>query len=134
MAGFIVLDSSMGESSENVLVLGASDCPERYAYKVMIQLLDQGHHVILVHPRLQEIEGRPVVASLSDVEDKVDTVTLYVNPSISEPLAEALIALNPQRVIFNPGTESPVLAKRLQDAGISTEDACTLVLLGTGQF
>ena len=124
----------MGEHNETVLVLGASDRPERYAYKALVQLVDHGHPVIPVHPRLHEIAGHPVVASLSEVNVPIDTVTLYVNPSISEPLANELIALKPRRVIFNPGTESPTLAKRLQDAGIATEDACTLVLLGTGQF
>ena len=124
----------MAEHNENVLVLGASDRPERYSHKAMVQLLDHGHHVILVHPRLSEIDGHPVTASLSEVAEPIDTVTLYVNPAISEPLADDLVALKPRRVIFNPGTESTTLANRLQDAGIATEDACTLVLRGTGQF
>ena len=124
----------MSETSQNVLILGASDRPERYAHKAMVQLLAQGHQVILVHPRLTEINGRRVVAALSDVSEPVDTVTLYVNPTLSEPLVSELIALKPKRVIFNPGTESAELAASLVKAGIAAEEACTLVLLATGQF
>ena len=39
-----------------------------------------------------------------------------------------------KRVIFNPGTESPELADTLDRAGITHLEACTLVMLQTGQF
>ncbi len=120
--------------SQRVVIVGASDKPERYAHKAMRSLLEHGHEVVLVHPRLKEIAGLPVLADLSQVEGAVDTVTLYVGPAISSGLAEALIALKPGSVIFNPGAENPDLTARLQAAGIATEEACTLVLLATGAF
>jgi predicted CoA-binding protein len=121
-------------AKENVVILGASDRPDRYAYRALNLLREHGHSVVLVHPRLQEIEGLPVVNSLGDVDGPVDTVTLYVNPAIGEKEAEALLALRPRRVIMNPGTESAVLRDRLTAAGIAVEEACTLVLLSTGQY
>ena len=124
----------MSKQSETVVVLGASDRPERYANKAILQLMDQGHHVIPVHPRLKEVAGLPVMTTLGEIEAVVDTVTLYVNPNISGTMTEALIAMKPRRVIFNPGTESPELEVILQQSGIASEDACTLVMLGTGQF
>jgi hypothetical protein len=42
--------------------------------------------------------------------------------------------MKPGRVLFNPGTESAVLQAKLDEAGIPWEEACTLVLLGTGMF
>ena len=120
--------------SQRVLIVGASDNPERYAHKAMRSLLEHGHEVVLVHPRLKEIEGRPVLAEVTEVTGAVDTVTLYVGPAISAGLAEGLIALKPGRVLFNPGAENAELADRLQAAGIATEEACTLVLLATGAF
>jgi hypothetical protein len=53
---------------------------------------------------------------------------------VVESLADEIIAAKPGRVIFNPGTEHPEMAKRFQAAGIKTMEACTLVLLSTGQF
>ena len=121
-------------TSERVVILGASDKPDRYAHRAFAMLREHGHVPVPVHPVLKEIEGVPVVADLSEVAGTVDTLTLYVNPSISETLADAIVALSPGRVIFNPGTESPKLATRLAEAGIPSEEACTLVLLGSGQF
>lgn len=122
------------EQRQRVVIVGASDHPERYAHMAMRSLLEHGHEIVLVHPRLKEIEGRPVLADLSQVEGAVDTVTLYVGPAISAGMADKLIALKPKRVLFNPGAENPGLAARLRDAGIETEEACTLVLLATGAF
>ena len=121
-------------ASERVVIVGASDKPDRYAHKAMQALTRHGHEVVLVHPRLKEIEGRPVVAHLSDVEGPVDTVTMYVSPAISTHMEEDLLAMRPKRVLFNPGSENPALQSALTAGGIVCEEACTLVLLSTGGF
>ncbi|MEN3941685.1 CoA-binding protein [Prosthecobacter sp. SYSU 5D2] len=119
---------------ERVVILGASDRPDRYAHKAMKALLRHGHEVVLVHPRHKEIEGRPVLADVGEVTGPVDTVTMYVGPAISAGLADKLMALKPRRVIFNPGSENPELQDKLENAGIRPEEACTLVMLATGQY
>lgn len=120
--------------SETVVVLGASNKPDRYANMAQKLLLQHGHRVIPVHPLLQQIDGVPVHASLDQIREPIDTVTMYVGPDRSAALADALVALKPKRVIFNPGSESDLLEQRLRAAGIAYEQACTLVLLNTGQF
>lgn len=119
---------------ERVVILGASDKPERYSHRAMKMLREHGHEIVLVHPRLAEIEGHPVLNDLSAIRGAVDTVTMYVGPEASSAVAGELIALRPRRVIFNPGSENPALQARLADAGVQVEEACTLVLLSTGQF
>ncbi len=124
----------MNPKPQNVVILGASDKPERYAYKAMKALIRHGHHITLVHPSLQQVEGQPVHRDLTTIPEPIDTVTLYVGPAISTGLQNELIALNPQRVLFNPGTENSTLADALTAAGIAHEEACTLVLLATDSF
>lgn len=119
--------------SETVAVIGASTNPDRYSNQAIRLLKEKGHTVIPVHPAQEEIEGLPVIASV-DALKNIDTVTLYVGPKHSADLLPGLIALKPRRVIFNPGTESDFLEKGLSEAGIDFEEACTLVLLRTGQF
>lgn len=119
---------------QRVVILGASDKPERYAHKALTALRKHGHGVVLVHPRLKEIDGLPVHASLGEITESIDTVTMYVGPTISTGLAEDLVRLKPRRVIFNPGSENPELEEKLNATGIRTQEACTLVMLATGQF
>ncbi|WP_395749318.1 CoA-binding protein [Prosthecobacter sp.] len=120
--------------TERVVIVGASNNPERYSHRALLLLRKYGHEVVPVHPALAEIEGVPVVADLRGISGPVDTVTMYVGEAISKGLQEKLIALKPRRIIFNPGAENAPLAAALQKAGIACEEACTLVLLKTGQF
>ena len=68
------------------------------------------------------------------IDNFVDTLTLYVGPQLLEPQAEAIVRLKPGRVILNPGTESRAVQQRLSEAGIEWFEACTLVMIRTGQF
>ena len=120
---------------KTTLVIGASENPERYSNKA-IQLLNQYKHPVLA---LGLRNG--MVGSTSIVKDinafkglPIDTVTLYINPRLQEDHYTAILDLKPKRVIFNPGTENIAFEDLLNANGILTEDACTLVLLKTGQY
>lgn len=116
---------------KNVLIIGASDKSERYSNKAMKMLLDHGHNPVLYNPNLDSIDGKKVYQSLSCINEKIDVVTVYVNQKILSGIIEDVISLKPQKIIFNPGTESSEIYKKLND--IAYEEACTLVLLSTGQ-
>ena len=118
----------------NVAVLGASNKPDRYSYKALMLLKEKGHTPYPVHPILQDIEGIRVFASLAQVPVPLDVVTLYLGPANQVKVADEIVQSRPRRVIFNPGAENPALTERLQASGIEALNACTLVLLQTGQF
>jgi len=117
-----------------VAVLGASPKEDRYSFKAVQMLKENGHTPIPVHPAGHAVDGVAGVKSLADIHEPIDTVTVYVNASISDGEYERIIRLKPRRVVFNPGAENDDLAKRLEDEGIEVVKACTLVLLRTDQF
>ncbi len=121
-------------SGKNVVVLGASDNPERYSYKALKMLSENNYNVIPVHPQLESIEGFKVVKELGSINEKVYTLTVYVGPARITPLIDDIVRLKPDRVVLNPGTESEELKSALKKASIPYLEACTLVLLRTGQF
>ena len=118
----------------NVAIIGASDKPERYSYLALKLLQEKGHRIYPVHQRIKLIDGVSVFSSIKDINDAIDTVTMYVAADISNGLAEDILAKKPSRIIFNPGAENASLARKAQALGIQTIDACTLVMLRTGQF
>jgi hypothetical protein len=120
--------------NKNVVVLGASTKPERYSNKAMKALAGAGYNAIPVNPGQKEIECVKCYRKLSDVKEKVHTITLYVSPEHVEKMADEIIALKPERIISNPGSETDIMAKKARDAGILYMEACTLVLLSTGDF
>ena len=120
--------------NKKVAVLGASKNEERYSYKALKLLEKHGYEPVPVHPTLDEVEGYKVINSLSDINEPIGTLTVYVGPKNIAPMIPEIINLKPGRVILNPGTESDELKKALKEAGISYIEACTLILLKTGQF
>lgn len=122
---------------KNVLVLGASDNPDRYSYIAIEMLTANGFNVIPVHPRLKTINEIKVYNSLEEViktDIEIDTITLYLSENKSEPIINDIVSINPKRIILNPGTESNKLEAALDNNEIYYEKACTLVLIRTGQF
>ena len=117
-----------------VAVIGASNKPHRYSYKAVMLLKEKGYEVYPVHQRVKDIEGMPVYPSIKDIKDSVDTITMYVSSDISNILGDDILDREPGRIIFNPGAENPELKKKAQEKGIETINACTLVMLNTGQF
>lgn len=116
------------------VVLGASPLPDRYSYLAFQTLVDKKFPFALVNPRYEEIGGYPVYADLTTVPGPIETVSMYLSPERQSDVAEALVEVHPRRVLFNPGSENPALKARLEALGIECREACTLVLLRTGQF
>ncbi|MGD9555386.1 MAG: CoA-binding protein [Mangrovibacterium sp.] len=118
---------------KKTLVIGASENPERYSNKAIRKLRAHGHPVIALAPRSGKTEDVVFETEQKDFPG-IDTVTLYVGPQNQDGIVDYVLRLRPRRVIFNPGTENPAFEEKLRSEGIIAEEACTLVLLGTGQF
>ena len=119
---------------EIVAVVGASERSERYANRALRMLLSQGFTPIPISRSGKDILGLKGYASLAAIPHPVDTVTIYVSPERQTQVLQDLLTIRPRRVIFNPGAENPEAAAVLARAGITVIEACTLVLLSTGQF
>lgn len=118
----------------NVAVLGASPKEDRYSNQAVALLKAHQHRVFPINPAGGEIHGCAVLPSLAALAEPVDTITVYLSARHSDGLLDELLKLKPRRVIFNPGAENIGLADALRQKGIQTLEACTLVLLRTGQF
>jgi uncharacterized protein len=121
-------------STETVAVLGASPKPDRYAYQALLLLREYGHRTLPVNPAFDEILGEKCYPRISDAPGPIDTVTLYLGESRSNPLIDEIVSARPGRIIMNPGAENSALAAKAEEAGIEVVEGCTLVMLRTGQF
>lgn len=118
---------------ERTLVIGASENLERYSNKAIRSLLRHNHLVAALGSREGQIEGVQIDVDRPDYSD-IDTVTLYLSEHNQLSLYDYIISLKPRRIIYNPGAENRELEMLADKAGIENVEACTLVLLSTGQF
>jgi hypothetical protein len=126
---------SAPNKSKLTLIVGATDNPERYAYRAADLLQAKGVPFIPIGIKKGLVFGKEIV----DLRQKptlagIHTVTLYLGPTNQAEWIDYLIGLGPKRIIFNPGTESSDFFSKAKVAGIEVLEACTLVMLTTGQF
>lgn len=120
-------------SSKTTLVLGASNNPARYSNMAIQRLRSHQHPVVAIGKRTGQVADTPLETETRKI-DGIDTVTLYLNPSNQREYYKYILDLKPKRIIFNPGTENDELAEMATEKGIQPIEACTLVLLSTGQY
>jgi predicted CoA-binding protein len=118
---------------KKTLVISASPEPTRYSYMAIAMLREHSHPVIAIGKRSGKVSDVEIQKD-SVAEKDIDTITLYINPTFQKEYYDYLINLHPKRIIFNPGTENPELTTLANEAGIETLEACTLVMLRTGQY
>jgi predicted CoA-binding protein len=117
------------------VILGATPNTDRYAYFAAERLHNNSIPFVPVGIKSGEVLGRPILdLRQKPIIKEVHTVTLYIGPANQKEWEDYILSLNPKRVIFNPGTENPSFMKKLHQAGIEAEAACTLVMLGTGTY
>lgn len=118
---------------KTTLVMGASVKEARYSNMAMRSLRKHGQPVIAVGLREGLVEDVPIVKAIP-ADANVHTVTMYINAHNQQAWQERILALKPMRIIFNPGAENPAFARKAEAQGIEVLEACTLVLLSTGQY
>jgi predicted CoA-binding protein len=115
------------------LVIGASENPERYSNIAIRMLREYGHPVKAVGLKKGTVADVSIESEKPEMTN-VDTVTLYIGPQHQASWETYLLEHKPRRIIFNPGTENPEFEEKARQQGIETLEACTLVLLRTGQY
>jgi len=116
------------------LVIGASENPSRYSHKAVLSLKRNGQSVIALGKKTGFIEDVEILSGKPDMDRQVDTISLYLNEDRQQDLIDYILSLKPRRIIFNPGAENGLLADLARKNGIIVQEACTLVMLSTGQY
>lgn len=121
--------------SKKTVIVGATPNPERYAYLAADRLSSNDHEIVPLGIKKGQVFGKEILP-LADKPKigNVDTITLYINPTHQKEWQEYLLSLNPNRIIFNPGTENPEFAELAKKQGIEPVFGCTLVMLSARTF
>jgi predicted CoA-binding protein len=120
---------------KKTVIIGATPNPLRFAYMAAERLQEHEIEFIPVGIKKGSLFGKEILDLRQQPEIlDVDTITLYINPVHQREWYSYFAKLNPKRVIFNPGTENRELEILLEQKNIETLEACTLVMLSSGQY
>jgi predicted CoA-binding protein len=118
---------------KKTVVIGASAKQDRYSNRAVRMLTKNNHEAIALGFEDALIDDIPIQSDWKHI-DGVDTVTLYLNPQRQKEYYDYILSLKPKRIIFNPGTENAEFEQLARTNNIQSLEACTLVLLSTGQY
>ena len=119
--------------NKKTLVIGASENPARFS-NIAIHTLRRYHYDVVALAKRNGTVSDISFRTEFPENELIHTVTLYIGPKHQKEYYKNLVDLNPERVIFNPGTENYELEELLESKGIETIQACTLVMLNTDQY
>lgn len=126
-------DEHPRSSGKPTAVLVASPHAGRYSNLAVLRLRANGHPVYALGFTDGRIGDTDIITGFPEV-GPVHTITLYLNPQRQKAHYAYILALKPQRLIFNPGTENLELQRLAEENGIETVVACTLVMLASGVY
>lgn len=108
------------ERTNRIAMVGASPRADRASNGVLKFLLDQGYEVIPVNPGHagSAIHGAEVVASLADIEGKVDLVDIFRNSEDAGNAVDQAISIGAGAVWMQLGVINEDAAARAEEAGL----------------
>lgn len=116
--------------SKTIAIVGASNDRTKYGNKAVRAFKDGGWTVYPVNPKGGEIEGLKCYASIEDVPEPVDRISMYVPARLGIRMLEAIAARKPAEFFLNPGSEDDALVERARELGLNPIQACSIVNIG----
>lgn len=113
-------------------VVGASTNRHKYGNKVLRCYIQGNKAVIPVNPNEVEIEGIPCAATINNLPDDVESISMITPPAVTVKLVPLAIAKGIKNIWMQPGAEHPDAVALCHEQGINiiADGSCILVVLG----
>lgn len=113
-----------------VAVVGASANRAKFGNASVRAHRNQGWTVYPIHPTATEIEGLTAYASVRDVPEAIDRISVYLPPAVGLTVLDEFVAVPHDELWLNPGAESAALLEAARDRGLDPIVACSIVDVG----
>ncbi len=111
--------------ARRIAVVGASDDPGRPSHDVVRTLLEVGYDVVPVNPNARRVHGVPCVASLAEIEGRIDVVDVFRRAEHAPDIVRAAVGTGAWAVWLQLGVRSPEARRIAGDCGLwFVEDRC----------
>lgn len=113
--------------TKTIAVVGLSDSPLRPSYGVSAYMQSHGYKIIPVNPSIKGSLGEKAVASLADVEEKIDMVDVFRRSEYVPELVDEAIRLKVPAIWLQEDVIHEEAAEKARKAGIFVVmDKCIL--------
>ena len=115
-----------------VAILGASADHTKFGNKAVRAFLSRGYTVYPINPKGGEVEGLPILKSLSEIpaDVKLDKISVYLPPAVGLKILPEIAARGCGELWLNPGADSDELVAAAEKQGLNVIQACSIVAVG----
>jgi uncharacterized protein len=118
-------------NEKEIAVVGVSDKPEKYGYKIFKSLMESGYKVEGINVRGGEVLGKKIYKNLQELKKIPELVITVVPPQVTENVVEECRKLGIKEIWMQPGSESENALKKAKEYGIkTTHNACLMIFNG----
>jgi predicted CoA-binding protein len=111
-------------------VMGSFRNKDKFAYRILVDLMKKGYEVSPVNPRLDKVEGRVCYKTISENPGGVDVANIVTPPSVTEGILKECLQKSIKRAWLQPGAESSAGIQFCHDNGIKViHDMCVMTEL-----
>ena len=113
-------------------VVGASTDRNKYGNRVLRCYQMNDLKAVPVNPKEREVEGVPCVASVRDLPEEVESISVITPPAVTEQVVEQAAQKGIKNIWMQPGAESPRAVALCREKGLNViaDGSCILVVLG----
>jgi len=113
--------------TKTIAVVGLSDSPLRPSYGVSAYMQSQGYKIIPVNPSIKGSLGEKAVASLAEIEEKIDMVDVFRRSEYVPDLVDEAIRLKVPAIWLQEDVIHEEAAEKARRAGLFVVmDKCIL--------
>jgi predicted CoA-binding protein len=113
--------------TKTIAVVGLSDSPLRPSYGVSAYMQSHGYRIIPVNPSIKGALGERAVASLAEIEEKIDMVDVFRRSEYVPELVDEAIRLKVPAIWLQEDVIHEEAAEKARKAGIFVVmDRCIL--------
>ena len=105
-------------NSQTIAVVGLSDNPDRFSYRVAKYMQDQGYRIIPVNPMLEEVLGEKSYPDLRAVPEPIDMVDIFRRSELVAPVVDQAIEVKAKYIWMQDGVVDQKSADKAEQAGI----------------
>lgn len=113
-----------------VAVIGASSDRNKFGNKAVRAFQQTGYTVFPVNPNEPEIEGLQAHASITEVPEDLDMITVYVRPEVLLRMLPDIARKGCNEIWLNPGTDSDAVLREAERLKLNVIQGCSILGIG----
>ena len=115
--------------AKTIAVYGCSPKPDRTSHQIAAFLIEQGYHVIPVHPKAGIILGQKVYPTLADIPVHVDIVNVFRRAEFTPDVARQAVKIGSGAFWLQQGIINEESYRIAEDGGLTPiMDLCIAVI------